>query len=265
MQAFNLIVLVGAVAKYVDVLTDPHGRPISEVTLAGTQQIPNSDGSTRTLTWYHRIFFPDADPAWVGRTFVKGLGVKVRGSIHPFREVLDGKTRTELVVKATTTFEVDAPPENLLLDRYGSPRLKDAVNVVCVVGAVAKKPEIKTAANGNPYCFFPVHLFTSSLYDSEGTQQVFQELQVACWEETAEVMAEFEFGERILVVGKLVHDRWQSPEGEPLKTSRILADEVKKGDDIDAFLDWIQKGAPAEPEAAPEEQQNAGDATPSGS
>lgn len=253
---YNKIILIGAVAKYVDVLTDPNGRPISEVTLAGSEETTGSDGKPRTLTWYHRFFLPGADPAWVARTFPKGMVVEVHGSIHPYREVLEGKSRTEVVIKASTLYSADASPEDLLLDRYGSPRLKGATNILCVVGHLGRKPEIKTAANGNAYCFFPLHMFTSSLFDKGNSNTVFQEVQVACWGSTAQAIAAFELGERILVVGKLVHERWQSPEGEPLKMSRIMADDVLQGDDIDAFLTRLHLAPSSEPEETSQDDEN---------
>ncbi|WP_116127124.1 single-stranded DNA-binding protein [Lewinella sp. IMCC34183] len=130
------------------------------------------------------------------------------------------------------------------------------INKVTLVGRLGADPEIRTLSNGAMVAKFS--LATSENYkDRAGEwQEDTQWHDVILWRNLAERAQQYlRKGSLVYLDGKLTHRKWQDKEGNPRKTTEVVAsyfrllDGKRDGDDSGSNPAPAETGAPASPGA----------------
>ena len=88
--------------------------------------------------------------------------------------------------------------------------------MVACTGRLGSDPETRFTSTGKRQLIFSVAVDANTVTTEDRAAADPLWLRVTAWEETAEAVAEvLQRGSQVYVEGKLKHDRWQSPGGEP--------------------------------------------------
>lgn len=101
-------------------------------------------------------------------------------------------------------------------------------NVVSIVGNITRDPELRFTPSGQAVCGFGVAV--NSKWTDKVTQQPKENtdfFEVTAWRQLAENAAEsLQKGTRVVVVGKLQLQSWETDSGDKRSKVQIIADEV---------------------------------------
>jgi len=99
------------------------------------------------------------------------------------------------------------------------------LNNVVLIGRLTADPELRYTPNGNAVSNFS--LAVNRYKDNEADF-----FDIACWQKTAEAVAEnLEKGRLVAVSGELRQERWVADDGQNRSKVKVNAQQVK-------FLDW---------------------------
>jgi len=102
------------------------------------------------------------------------------------------------------------------------------VNKVILVGNLGQDPEVRHLENGSVVAKFS--LATNERYkDKSGETKTLTEWHdVVAWRGLAQVAEKFlTKGKQVYVEGKLVHRKWQDKDGNPRRTTEVLANSIQ--------------------------------------
>lgn len=100
-------------------------------------------------------------------------------------------------------------------------------NTTTVVGNLTRDPELKYTPAGGAVANFSMAVNRRWKDRNDEWQEATSFLNVVCWREMAENVAEScTKGSRVIVTGRLEQRSWETPEGEKRSVVEIVADEI---------------------------------------
>lgn len=100
-------------------------------------------------------------------------------------------------------------------------------NAVSIVGNVTRDPELRFLANGSAVTNFGVAVNERWKDRQDQWQEKVSFFDVTCWRDLADNVSEsVSKGDRVLIMGKLELQTWETPEGDKRSKIHIVADEV---------------------------------------
>ena len=104
---------------------------------------------------------------------------------------------------------------------------KSDINQVILEGNITRDPELRFTPNGKAVADFGLATNDSKPDGKGGWDDVPNFFDVTAWESLAENAAQsFSKGDRVIVVGRLRYESWETPEGDKRSKVRIVADSV---------------------------------------
>ncbi|MDI7259083.1 MAG: single-stranded DNA-binding protein [Thermodesulfobacteriota bacterium] len=97
------------------------------------------------------------------------------------------------------------------------------LNHVSLTGRVTNVPRFQYQPDGTPVLQFPLELNGSKDLDRKGDRSL---IHIVAFGKLAEIRHEFRSGQRLLVKGRLLQRRWQTPEGRNQTRTEVIASEL---------------------------------------
>ena len=92
-------------------------------------------------------------------------------------------------------------------------------------GYVTQEPIFKRTKNGKSLCTFSIAM---RHHASEGNTPHVSFIDIETWDKCADVAAEHvKKGKRILTIGHIKQERWQSDEGKPCSRVKLVAHQIR--------------------------------------
>jgi len=209
----------------------PGGLAILELNLAGNDHVVGDDGKDRELAWYHRATVFGNQAEMLADQLHAGDPVFLEGRLdYRSWETQEGQRRAALDVVATRveglTFGA-RKGEPTMADSRGQQRLRDALNLVTLIGNLTRDAELRYTPSGAAVTRFSVAV--NERYRDRGgnDQERTHYVDVNVWRELAEGCAELAKGDPVFVTGRLVNDSWTDRDGNRRFTTRIEGSRVE--------------------------------------
>lgn len=119
------------------------------------------------------------------------------------------------------------------------------INKVTLIGRLGADPEVKTLESGATVAKFG--LATSESYkDKQGEWQEQTEWHdIVCWRQLAERSERLQKGQMVYLEGKLTHRKWTDKDGNPRKTTEVVANYFRSMSKPEGSANSAQTTAPA--------------------
>lgn len=123
------------------------------------------------------------------------------------------------------------------------------LNKVMLIGRLTRDPELRYTPSGTAVCDLGIAISRTFTNATGERKEEVCFVDVTVWQKQAESCAEYlKKGREVFIEGRLIHDRWETKEGEKRSKIRVTAERVQ-------FLSG--GGAPKEttPHEPPSEEQ----------
>ena len=97
------------------------------------------------------------------------------------------------------------------------------LNQVIITGKVINVPRFQYQPDGTPVLQFPLEMNGSKDRDRTGERSL---IHIVAFGKLAEIRPEVQSGQRLLVKGRLLQRRWQTPEGRNQTRTEVIASEL---------------------------------------
>ncbi len=230
-RGLNHVMMAGTLVQEPEMRYTPGGLAILELNLAGNDHVVGDDGKDRELAWYHRATVFGNQAEMLADQLHAGDPVFLEGRLdYRSWESQEGQRRSALDVVATRveglTFGA-RKGEPTMADSRGQQRLRDALNLVTLIGNLTRDAELRYTPSGAAVTRFSVAV--NERYRDRGgnDQERTHYVDVNVWRELAEGCAELAKGDPVFVTGRLVNDSWTDRDGNRRFTTRIEGSRVE--------------------------------------
>lgn len=98
-------------------------------------------------------------------------------------------------------------------------------NVMTIAGNLARDPELRFTGAGTAYCKTAVAIYAGK--DSNGNEKPAHFVDLTIWGDQAQNAADsFKKGDRVLVLGAIQQDRWETSEGQKRSKLTMNVEEI---------------------------------------
>ena len=130
-----------------------------------------------------------------------------------------------------------------------------SINRVVVLGTVTRTPKLTDLPSGRTLCEFGLALHRRWIDINGDTQQETTCVDVAAWNQQAEVIGEYcRPGRPLAVEGRLEQERWAGPNGETRSRLKVVAQRITflpgpegTAPDAEPYPDWMAEVLSDEP------------------
>ncbi|GEM47754.1 single-stranded DNA-binding protein [Deinococcus cellulosilyticus] len=228
-RGMNHVFFVGALARDPELRYTPNGTPVCDLTIAGEDQVLGSDGQTRSLPWYHRVGLMGKPAETAAEQFKAGSAVAVEGSMEQrsWDDAASGQKRSMISIKALRVDGVSRPESDLVRDSGGGFRLQNALNEAVLVGNLGRKPELRYTPSGDAVVGFSIAVSESWKGRDGNWQEKTHWLDINAWRELAELVANLDKGDSVLVHGRIKNETWTDRDGQKRNSTKVEATRVE--------------------------------------
>ncbi|MEX2502278.1 MAG: single-stranded DNA-binding protein [Trueperaceae bacterium] len=252
----NQALLIGTLVREPDLRYTPAGLAVLRLDLAGDDHLHDEDGTVRARPWYHRVTVFGVQAERVVDHVRTGTPLWVEGHLEQRAyETDDGDRRTtlDLVGRRVEILGLGArdPSDPFAVDARDQPRLRDAVNVVRLIGNLTRDVDVRRTEQGHALARFAVAVQERG--DAESGPHF---VEAQAWRDLARGCEGLSKGDPVFVEGRLTTDAWTDGEGRRRFATRV---ELLRLERIERLP---RRGDPAPPPAAEAEAgDGAGDGT----
>lgn len=214
-RGYNVVHLVGCVSSEPELRYSGAGTAILNLSLAGSDFAPVGN-EWRELAWYHRVTVFGKQAEMLVEILEVGTPVFTDARLNFSQwQTPDGSKRSSLQLKGLVVQKLKLTgrgSDPYHYDSLGQPRLKDAVNYVCVVGNLTRDADLRYTPNGNAVTRLSIAVNESYKKGNEWVETAhFVEAQV--WRDVAEQVGSLQKGAGLMVTGRFVTDSWEAKDG----------------------------------------------------
>lgn len=224
----NHALLVGTLVRDPDLRYTPAGLAVLRLDLGGDDHLPDDEGAVRARPWYHRATVFGAQAERVVDHVRTGTPVLVDGHLEQRTwETEDGRTRRALDVigRRVELLGLGARDHDdaFAVDAREQPRLRDACNLIRIIGNLTRDGELRRTEQGHALARFSVAV-DERIGDGQRTHFV----DVQAWRDVARGCDALSRGAAVYVEGRLVTDAWTDDSGQRRFATRVEARRVER-------------------------------------
>lgn len=223
----NHALLIGTLVRDPDLRYTPAGLAVLRLDLGGDDHLPDEDGTLRARPWYHRATLFGGQAERVADHVHVGTPVLVDGRLEGRSwETEDGLTRRTLDVVGRRIeilgYGGREEDDAVAIDARDQPRLRDAANVVRLIGNLTRDAESRRTEGGHALARFAL-----AVNERRGEEERTHFVDVQAWRDLAGAAAGLAKGDAAYVEGRLVTDAWTDGEGRRRYATKLEARRIE--------------------------------------
>jgi single-strand DNA-binding protein len=224
----NHALLIGTLVRDPDLRYTPAGLAVLRLDLGGDDHERDEEGALRMRPWYQRATVFGAQAERVADALHAGTPVWLEGHLEQRRwQDAEGRSRStlELVGRRVEVLEYGPRDEEeaVVLDARDQPRLRDARNLVRLIGNLVRDVEVRRSEGGATLARFSLAVRDRG-GDDEATPHF---VDARAWRALAEALDGTTRGTPVYLEGRLVGDAWTDAAGERRRATRVEASRVE--------------------------------------
>jgi len=241
----NHVLLIGTLVRPPDLRYTPGGTAVLRLDVAGDEHTIDETNSERVRPWYQRVTVLGGQAERMGDDLHVGAALWLEGRLeHRKWRDDDGSNRSSLDVIAQRAerlhYGARDPEEAVTFDARDQPRLRDAVNVVRLIGNLTRDAEVSQPEGGTPLARFAVAVQgrrEDATKEAHARDEVAPHyVEVRAWRHLAERCRTLAKGQPVYLEGRLATDAWTDGEGAKRWATRVELTRVE----------WLER--PAKPD-----------------
>jgi single-strand DNA-binding protein len=227
-KGLNYVILVGAIAKPPELRHTPSKIPVVSFTLAGEDNIMDSDGNAHYIPWYYRVSFFGKQAEEIA-ILEPGTPVTVEGALEYNTWEKDDQKHSSITIKARRVeiTETGARTEATIPDSAGGLRLTDALNYVAAIGNLTSDAEFTNTTTEKPLVKFDIAI-NESYKDAKGEwQETTVYIAVRYWKDQSDLLKHYKKGSPVMVIGRLAQSSWTDKEERKRQSTQIEVNRIE--------------------------------------
>jgi len=224
----NHALLIGTLVRDPDLRYTPAGLAVLRLDVGGDDHLHDENGDLRARPWYQRATVFGVQAERMVDDLRAGTPVWLEGHVEQRSwEDGDGASRSslEVVARRAEVLELGArdPDDACAVDARDQPRLRDAVNVVRLIGNLVRDVEVRRSEAGAALARFSL-----AVQERKGEEAAAPHfIDVRAWRELALGLEGRCKGDALYLEGRLVQDAWTDANGARRRATRVEARRVE--------------------------------------
>lgn len=231
----NHALLIGTLVREPDLRYTPAGLAVLRLDLGGDDHLHDEDGTLRARPWYQRATVFGVQAERVVDHLRTGTPLWLEGRLEQRSwQGDDGETRRALDVVGRRVEVLGLGPRDpddaFAVDARDQPRLRDAVNVVRLIGNLVRDVELRRTEQGHALARLSLAVRDAprdGSRDARADEAPVHFVDVRAWRETAQGADGMVKGAPAYVEGRLVTDAWTDAEGQRRWATRVEARRIE--------------------------------------
>lgn len=231
-RGMNHVFLVGSLARDPEITYTSQGVAILNLTVAGEDTVIGTEGTPKSLPWYHRVSVlgkpAEAMIEQINAGSLRaGTAVMVVGSLDYRTWEDQGQKRSMVNVKASRVDVINRSEGDLVQDSGGGFRLTGGLNQVVLVGNLGREVEFRNLPSGDRVASFSIAISESWMDRTNTRQEKTHWIELTLWREHANFAESLKKGDGVMVTGRLRNESWTDREGQKRNSLKVEATHVE--------------------------------------